>query len=276
MRSLLIGWDNATNLERAELSFASRNKTYGGYLNRMRYSRSILVALFIGLSILAAGGSIPFITTWVETHKPKKAVEKITVVAKLVDAPSMDDDQPPPPKLDVPPPPQAATIRFTPPVVTKDEEVNDEPPPIQDDLQNTNAGLKTQEGSNDVYDLPDDNPVGEVIEEKVDDKVYELFAIEQQPEPPGGMAEFMKKLNKSINYPAAAAEAGVTGKVFLKFVIENDGSISNITIVRDPGAGCGEEAVRALKSMPKWKAGKQNGNPVRVSYMLPVVFKLNE
>ena len=94
------------------------------------------------------------------------------------------------------------------------------------------------------------------------------------PEYPGGINKLMEYLSKNIEYPKAARESGIQGRVFVSFIVEKDGSISNVKVIRSIGGGCDEEAVRVVKAMPKWKPGKQRGKAVRVSYMLPVVFKL--
>ena len=83
-----------------------------------------------------------------------------------------------------------------------------------------------------------------------------------------------KYLYSNIKYPQAAKESGITGRVFLTFVVEKDGSIANARILRDIGGGCGQEALRVVKSMPKWTPGEQRGRPVRVQFNLPVSFEL--
>ena len=84
----------------------------------------------------------------------------------------------------------------------------------------------------------------------------------------------MAFLGKNIKYPALAKESGIQGRVFINFVVEIDGSITDVKVLRGIGGGCDEEAVRVVESMPKWKPGKQRGKPVRVSYNLPVKFTL--
>jgi len=94
------------------------------------------------------------------------------------------------------------------------------------------------------------------------------------PEFPGGMAALMKYLAENIKYPSLAKESGIQGRVFINFVVEPDGAISNVKVLRGIGGGCDEEAVRVVERMPKWSPGKQRGKPVRVSYNLPVKFTL--
>ncbi|RKD19561.1 hypothetical protein BCY91_13245 [Pelobium manganitolerans] len=98
--------------------------------------------------------------------------------------------------------------------------------------------------------------------------------LEMMPEFPGGMAAWSNFLTKNLRYPAAAAEAGISGRVLVSFVVERNGEISNLKVVRGIGGGCDEEAMRVIKKSPFWKPGIQNGRAVRVSYIMPVVFRM--
>lgn len=101
-----------------------------------------------------------------------------------------------------------------------------------------------------------------------------FVAVEKMPEFPGGINALREFLAKNTEYPEAAKETGIQGTVYLYFVVEKDGSISGIKTLRGIGGGCTEEAERVLSIMPKWKPGNQFGKPVRVSYNVPVIFKL--
>jgi TonB family protein len=104
----------------------------------------------------------------------------------------------------------------------------------------------------------------------------EIFtAVEQNPEFEGGASAMYKWMGNNINYPREAQTYGVEGRVFVKFVVERDGSIGQVYLLKGIGGGCDEEAIRVIKSMPKWKPGYQNGKPVAVYYNMPVVFKLS-
>jgi len=99
--------------------------------------------------------------------------------------------------------------------------------------------------------------------------------VEKMPDYPGGISQLMKYLGDNINYPAEAKEKGVQGRVFVNFIVEADGSVSNVNVLRGIGAGCDEEAVRVVSSMPRWTPGEQDDQPVRVSFNLPVKYTLN-
>lgn|SRR5574344_123398 len=115
----------------------------------------------------------------------------------------------------------------------------------------------------------------EVKDDEVETKEEEVFVfVEEQPAFPGGEAELFKYLHENIVYPDLAKSANITGMVTVRFVVEKDGSVSNVTVLRDIGGGCGAEAVRVVKAMPKWKPGKQRNKAVRTQFNLPVKFTL--
>ena len=118
----------------------------------------------------------------------------------------------------------------------------------------------------------EDNPVR--IVEKSNDSIYNV--VEQMPEFPGGMDAMMKFIAGNVKYPEVAKDKGIQGRVFVSFVVEKDGSVSNVKVLRGIGGDCDEEAVRVISSMPKWKPGMQKGEPVRVSYCIPIMFKLGQ
>ncbi len=132
-----------------------------------------------------------------------------------------------------------------------------------------------------ILDMGDDaNKAAEAftpveIEEEQEVVEEEIFVfVEEQPGFPGGDAELYKYLGENIKYPDLARNGKIEGEVFVRFVVEKDGSISNVRVMRDIGGGCGNEAVRVVKAMPKWKPGKQRGKAVRTEFNLPVRFTL--
>jgi periplasmic protein TonB len=161
-------------------------------------------------------------------------------------------------------------VKFVPPVI-KDDAVEEEPQKLQEEVKETQVGTKDQEGEKEIAPPTEVEGPGEPT-------APEIFTIvEEMPEPPGGIAAFYKYVGSHVQYPAMAREAGISGKAFLKFVVETDGSISDVQVIKGV-AGCSEcdkEAIRVIKSYPeKWKPGRQNGRPARVYYNLPVSFKI--
>ena len=108
----------------------------------------------------------------------------------------------------------------------------------------------------------------------VDDAVF--VVVEKSPEFPGGNDSLYAFIGRNIKYPEMAKKNKIEGRVFVTFVVEKDGQVSSAKILRDIGGGCGEEALRVVNSMPKWKPGTQRGNPVRVQFNLPIMFQLQK
>lgn len=111
-------------------------------------------------------------------------------------------------------------------------------------------------------------------EEEFDEEVI-FTVVEDQPEFPGGEAARQKFLEDNLRYPQMAREAGIQGTVFVTFVVERDGSVTDVRILRGIGGGCDEEAVRVVSMMPRWEPGRQRGQPVRVQFNMPIRFRLN-
>jgi protein TonB len=111
-----------------------------------------------------------------------------------------------------------------------------------------------------------------VVEEKAD-AIFDV--VETQPNPPGGMSGWNKYLSDNLKYPTQARRMGVEGSVILVFVINTDGSIQDVEVLRGIGGGCDEEAIKIVKNAPKWEPGKQRGRPVRTRMRLPIKFKLS-
>ena len=113
------------------------------------------------------------------------------------------------------------------------------------------------------------------VKEEVEEAEEEVFlVVEEDPEFPGGLDALSKFIADNIKYPQLAKENNITGKVFVSFVVEKDGRVGQVKILRDIGGGCGNEAVRVVKMMPRWKPGKQRGKAVRTQFNLPVNFDL--
>lgn len=260
----LFSWDNAVNPDRVELVFEHRNKEFGAYVLRKKYQRRILMAMLISFVTVLVFFLLPQLMSLLSNVKfdDKNAV---TEVVTLAEPPPIDKTTPPPPPV-IPPPPVQQTIKFTPPKVVKDEEAQ-EPPPTQEEVKEIQVSTVTQEGSKDVIDLPTD-PVGDPDEGKI------FTVVEEMPTFPGGEEELFKYLQRNIKYPAIARENGISGRVYVTFVVDKDGKIKDAKILRGVGGGCDEEALRVVRNMPDWKSGRQNGRPVQVQYNLPVNFTL--
>jgi len=157
--------------------------------------------------------------------------------------------KPPPP----PPPSQVTVLQ----IVEDDVEVEDVNIDVEVD----------QKVAIEVY-VPPVREEEEVVETEI------FTVVESMPEFPGGAEQMMIFIAKNIKYPPMARESGIQGRVFVNFVVEPNGSVSNVKVLRGIGGGCDEEAIRVVQEMPKWTPGRQRGKAVRVSFNLPVRFTL--
>ncbi len=257
-----------------ELMFAYKNKEYGAYLLRRTYKFYMSLAMWIAIILFVTGTSAPII---ISKLKPKDEIKidrkKIIQITELAEPPSIGE------KKEVQtveaPPPLKSTIKFLPPVVKPDEEVTEEYIPTVDELQKVDPGAKTQEGQEGGVDYSLIEVEETKEEEIVDDRRDEAYTyVEEMPSFPGGNDEVMKFIISNITYPEIARRAGVNGRVMVQYVVEKTGEITNVAVLKGIGAGCDEEAVRVVKMMPNWKPGKQNGKPVRVKMVVPILFRL--
>lgn len=251
-----------------DLVFENKNKEYGAYWLRKNYPKHLRIALIVAVILFVISFLMPYIVTFFTPAEKPVPIKKITYT-ELSEPPPIDKNTPPPPPPDLPPPPPK-TIKFTPPVVKPDEEVKQEdvPPPIEEVQKSEPSSVTTVVDPDASYSAPPPT----VVESP---KAPQIFTfVQQMPEFPGGEKEMINYLYKNIRYPTAARENGIEGTVMLEFVVNEDGSISGIKALRQVAGGCTEEAIRVVGSMPKWKAGMQNGNAVKVYFHLPVTFKL--
>ena len=264
-----------------DLVFEGRNKAYGAYRLRKSTTKRNILAMVAVVILLVVAFIILTVKNFVDEQRAKVAM---TQVAELTNY-----DQPKKKaevkqkKVEVEPERVVervkSSIKFTAPVIKKDEEVKpDEELKTQDELMST----KTAIGTFDVKGNDDAN--GEILKAKEviaepeppkheeENKVFDI--VEQQPLFPGGPAALMKYLSENTKYPVVAQENGVQGRVTVQVVVEKDGSISDVHVLRGVDPSLDKEAVRVVKSMPRWTPGKQNGITVRVNYRVPVLFRL--
>ena len=268
-----------------DLVFENRNKSYGAYELRQNYNKRLGKALLIACFPVAVLVSYPLLMQHLQPGVPvvdtpaEKYKETIVDLSKM---PRVEiKEQKPAAPASAPKSEPAKTIRSVEPVAVSTP-VTEEPPRVQD-LMNAVISTHTTEGAATTANVPVESGNGSGIEGSGavngsgdDESIYSAAVLERYPEFPGGMEAFAKFLRKNLRYPEMAREAGVSGKVFLSFVVERDGRLSDIKILRGLGYGCDAEAIRVFKKSPAWKAGVQNNRPVRVLYTIPLVFQLDE
>ncbi|MBN9284386.1 MULTISPECIES: energy transducer TonB [Flavobacterium] len=261
-----------------DMVFEGRNKAYGAYQLRSENPKTTTRALFLGIVLFGSAVSAPLIMRFISENigvEKKENMDKVIETA-LLPPPPKDEILPPPPP---PEPPKSVNdqVKFPPPKVVDKKLVRDEDPPTVKDLETADPGQKNVKGDKEAGDILIDKPAGDGPKNSdiVDDGNKVFFTVEVPPEFPGGMAGFNKYVQK--NFRAPDVDEGVkTLRVIVGFVVERDGSLTDIKVLRDPGYGMGKEAIRMLQNAPKWKAGVQNGRAVRVAYNLPITIQVGE
>jgi periplasmic protein TonB len=244
-----------------DLVFEFRNKEYGAYILRKRYSRTVAIATLIGIIIITTAIVVPYIKASRMAHQ--KARDAREVIAEMANDLQNQEAPPPPPP---PPPPmeQQTVVKYVAPVV-----VDSIKPEDQTQLAITDEQVETTVNK-EVVEVVEQ--VQEEVQEDVKEEVF--IIVEEMPEFPGGEAALRAHIAKSIEYPVIAQENGIQGKVYVTFVVDKDGGVSDAKVVRGVDPSLDKEALRVVMALPKWKPGKQRGKPVRVSYTVPISFVL--
>lgn len=254
---------------------AHSSPVYGAERIAERYPASMMWSLGVAVGILLLTVAYPYVREKLRRPSDEKipvAATRVINYSELQAPPPIDLERRIPEPLEAQP--KAKTVRYLPPVVKKDEEVpDDQLLPTRDEMSDALIGTQNVEGVDSVYFEPAETKV--VSEHPEPPKSEEVFNfVETMPEFPGGQEAFMEWMASQMRYPAMAREAEIQGTVFISFVIESDGSITNTEVVRSVHPLLDEEAMRVISSMPPWSPGVQNNYPVRVRYTLPVAFRL--
>lgn len=278
---MLISKFDLYRSEWLDLVFSDRNKAYGAYELRHDHSRIMLKALGIMfVSILVVAFVFGVILKKAIPPKPRGGDTMIQVTTVLPPPPPVTPpakrplaDQPKPPST---PHQQVASAKLVQMVVTSDSKA--EEPPKLSELEGKVISNTNQTGPASTTSTVDATPGPSGPPGPAEDNSIHPggIGLEREPLPVGGFAAFEKFLRKHLRYPDEASEAHIQGKVFMSFIIEKDGSLSNITIIRGPGYGTNEEALRVLKLAPAWDPGIQNNHPVRVQYTIPINFQMGD
>ena len=264
-----------------DLVFEGKNQEYGAYVLRKETGKrnvKALIWVLIGIAIIF--GIVLLNGVVQNAMKQNQSIDADVELSKLAQKKEAKVERKEPIKVEMEQKvveKVKSSVKFTAPEIKKDDEVKPEDEiKSQDDLSKTNTAIGT-------FDVKgNDEAEGEVLKAKevvVDEKPKEeetkvFDVVEQMPQFPGGPNALFEYLSKNIKYPVVAEENGIQGRVIVTFVVERDGSITDVKVVKSVDPSLDKEAQRVVKSMPKWIPGKQNGSPVRVKYTVPVTFKL--
>lgn len=212
---------------------------------------NVLMGMIVGLAVMFVG--FEWSTREITIVQDEGVAD---VIAEEEVEITRQEDAPPPP----PPPPAPAVAE----VLTV----------VEDDVQLDDVDILSSEDDASTAQVQTYTPPA-VVEEEEEESAQQIFTVvEEMPEFPGGQGALLQYLAKSIKYPVIAQENGIHGRVTCSFVVEKDGSVTDIQVVRGADPSLDKEAIRVITAMPKWKPGKQRGKPVRVKYTVPVTFRL--
>lgn len=253
-----------------DILFDNRNKAYGGYVLRSqhgkRMNKALLMVIMLCVSILAM--------SMIPDKQPANNMANFTereVDLKKITQPPIDIPEPEPTPPAPEPPAGRTTVQNTPPVVVPDETEELILPPPVDSQIGSESGPVTNTG----------NETGPILTQPSEGTGTGTTVTQPPAEPviwtevmPEFKGDIYQYLSKHIHYPNMAMQDHITGKVLIRFVVNEDGSISNVEVVRGIGGGCDEEAKRVVQNMPEWSPGMQNGRAVKVYFTLPINFRL--
>jgi len=278
-----------TSKEWLDIVFDGKNKEFGAYTLRnetvKRHNKAVVIVL-IGLAVILT--ALILVMTGVfkvaddegaDTNTVQEDIALYNPDDEIVDEEIEEQIQIPEEKIELPKEEVANQIQNTIIDVVKDEEVVHEVK-NQEELREDNRQMGVQDINDGVDDLTKKVVKEEVIvveeKPKEDNIVYTTANVQQQPEFPGGEAAMYKWLGDHIQYPPAAAEEDVSGRVIVEFIVSKTGAIENVKVVRGRHPALDKEAIRVVKAMPKWNPGRNNGQAVKVTYHLPVTFRLRK
>ena len=269
-----------------DMVFAGKNKEYGAYqLRKGTSGRNIKALLILVIAAALVGGFLAWKVIEQKQAEEQQAYMEAMELAKLQQQAKKEEKKKEPVKPKIEPkkeiPVARETQKFTAPVIKKDELVKEENQVKQMDKldEKVAVGTENKEGTKDrlaeavrsdiAVAAPPPPPAPKP---EVSNKVFDV--VEEMPHFPGGAAALQAFLSSNTKYPVVAQENGVQGRVIVSFVVERDGSITDVKVVRSVDPSLDREATRVVRSMPRWSPGKQNGSAVRVKYTVPVVFRL--
>ena len=269
-----------------EMVFAGKNKEYGAYqLRKGPSGRNIKALLILVIAAALVGGFLAWKVIEQKQAEEQQAYMEAMQLAELQQQAKKEEKKKEPVKPKIEPkkeiPVARETQKFTAPVIKKDELVKEENQVKQMDKldEKVAVGTENKEGTKDrlaeavrsdiAVTAPPPPPAPKP---EVSNKVFDV--VEEMPHFPGGAAALQAFLSSNTKYPVVAQENGVQGRVIVSFVVERDGSITDVRVVRSVDPSLDREASRVVRSMPRWSPGKQNGSAVRVKYTVPVVFRL--
>lgn len=247
-----------------DIVFANRNKDYGAYKLRKKYNRNVIIALIVGILILSTAVITPYLNAKAAENKSRRAERQVEIKMENLDTPTETVAPPPPP----PPPPQDVVqqARYVPPVVVDSVKPEEE-------TQLMSADQAQVEIKNEDVNIQEVTVAAEEVQEDAD-AAEPFVVVEEMPMFPGGDAAIQKYIGDNVVYPEVAKENNIQGRVIVKFCVTSKGGVDKVEILKGVDPELDAEVERVVKTLPKFKPGKQGGKPVPVWYTIPINFQL--
>ena len=246
-----------------DIVFEIRNKEYGAYRLRKKYSRNVLIATLIGVIIIATAIITPYLNAKALESRTKRTERQVEIKMENLDQPTDVVAPPPPP----PPPPQdiVQQAKYVPPVVVDSVR----PEEVAQLMTADDAQIEVQ--NEDVVEYVE--PVKEEVQEE-ETEPEPFVVVEEMPMFPGGDPALLQYIADHTNYPEVAKENNIQGRVIVRFCVTSKGGVNQVSVLKGVDPELDTEAVRVVNSLPAFKPGKQGGKPVPVWYMVPITFTL--
>ncbi len=246
-----------------DIVFEDRNKEYGAYKLRKKYNRNVLIALGIGVIMLATAVITPYLNAKASVNKSKRAERQVEIKMENLNTPTEAAPPPPPP-----PPPPADVVqqqRYIPPVVVDSIKPEDVKQLMTADQAQTEVVNK------EVVEVA---PQAKEEVQEAEPEQQPFVVVEEMPMFPGGDAALLKYIAEHTQYPEIAKENNIQGKVIVRFCVTPKGGVSQVSVLKGVDPELDKEAIRVVNTLPAFKPGKQGGKPVPVWYMVPIAFTL--
>lgn len=262
-----------------DMVFEGRNKKYGAYQLRSENPKTTTKALIIGIIIFSVAVSTPMVSRWIgDSMGVAKNKEEEVKLVEIIEIPEPQPEElpPPPPVVQQIQAPKniVEEVKFKPLEAAKKEEVPDDPPKIEQ-FKDADPGKENREAAptGDIVIGVESGDLDKGVEPTEDpNAVYNMAGLQVQPSFPG---DFQAEVTKYLSSRLPEVDRDLNVRMYVNFVVEKDGSISNVKATRDPGYGLAKQAEQAVKAIKKkWEPGVQNGKKVRVSYTLPIVINI--
>lgn len=259
----------------ADLIFKGKNKNYGAYELRIKSPKRHIIALITVIVLVAIAVSFKALASYIVSRQDKVVVTEVMRVSQLPPAEVKNNDEIK--KVEAPPPPPLkSSIKFTAPKIEKDENVREEDEiKSQEEIIEAKAAISIADvKGNDEENGQDIAELREIAQDVEEEEPY--TAVEEMPQFPGGEKAMYDWLYDHLEYPYSAQERGISGNVWIRFVVSKEGKVERVEVARGIDPACDKEAQRVVASMPDWIPGRQNGRNVPVYYTIRVVYQLKK